>query len=163
MAAISPEYNTNYSRLQDANLVGDLKSVAILGELHERLLESVGADQSVDTDNLNIIQAGNSGLNLALVGAEVNNEHKGVVVLDLLHGSFRGQGLLDHGELVHLGDRLLCRGSVLGLPGELEGLGPVELHTGPHLVGLLVGLGEGGRGGLGGLLGRGRSLSVLLC
>ena len=68
-----------------------------------------------------------------LVGLDVADEDQGVVVLDLLHGRLGGERVLDDVVSIHPvpgGGRLAW---VLRSPGWPEGLGTVELHTGPHL------------------------------
>ena len=68
------------------NLVGDLKCIMVLCKVHKRLLPAVGADECVDLCHINVVEILDRGLDLVLVGALVNNEHKRVVVLNLLHG-----------------------------------------------------------------------------
>lgn len=72
---------------------------------------------------------------MVLVGTDVTDKDKSVVVLDFAHGRLGVQGGLDDGELVQGGvasDGLAC---VLGGTGELQGLGEVETGRGAHLAG----------------------------
>ena len=48
-------------------------------------------DEGVDLGSLNIVQLLNSLLDLTLVRLDVDNEDKGVVLLNLLHGRLRVQ------------------------------------------------------------------------
>jgi len=75
---------------------------------------------------------------VVLVGAEVGNEHEGVVVLDLLHGGLRVHGVLNDGELVELGLVGHRLPGVLGVTGEAQGLGEVEGDGGADLPGALA-------------------------
>ena len=45
--------------------------------------------------DFNFIHLLDSGLDLWLVGLDIDDEDKGVVVFDLLHGGFSGQWVLD--------------------------------------------------------------------
>ena len=92
---------------------------------------------------------------MPLVGANVNDEDEGVVLLDLLHGGLGVQGVLDGLEGVE--SRLAGDGAtgVGGGTGELEGFGEVEVGVGADFVdgfagalesGLLGGSGLGGGG-----------------
>lgn len=97
-------------------------------------------DEGVDLGSLNVVQLLHSVLDVALVGTEVNNEDKGVVVLNLLHGRLGGERVLDGAELVHPGkvrDRLA---GVLGSTRKTKGVGAVERHRSANLLGR-VGLG----------------------
>ena len=57
-------------------------------------------DQRVDFGHIDRVQLFDSILDLRLVGSQVADEHKRVVVLDLLHGRLSGQWVLDDGEVV---------------------------------------------------------------
>lgn len=115
-------------------LVGDLKSVVVGSEADVGLLLAVGPDEGVDLGSLNVVELLNRVLDVALVGTEVNNENKGVVVLNLLHGRLGADGELDSAELVHAGkvrDRLA---GVLGGASKTKGLGAVEGGRGADLL-----------------------------
>ena len=88
-------------------------------------------------------------LDQRLVGSLGDDEHKRVVVLDVLDGGLTAEGVLDHGELVE--GVLFLHGpqDVLGVPLLRGGLGQLERHLGPDLS--LT-------GGLGSLLNSGGSL-----
>lgn len=56
-------------------------------------------DQGVDLGGLDTVELADSLGDLGLVGAEVDDEDDGVVLLDLLHGSLSREGVLDDGVL----------------------------------------------------------------
>lgn len=94
-------------------------------------------DEGVNLDGLNIVELFEGLLDLALVGLDVDDEDKGVVFLDLLHGALGVKGVED--DLVRvetgaMGDRLA---GILGRPGELKGLGAVEGSRGADLASLV--------------------------
>ena len=68
-----------------------------------------------------------------LVGLDVADEDKGVVVLDLLHGRLGGQRVLDDVVGIHAVPAWGRLARVLGSPGGSEGLWPIELYTGSDL------------------------------
>lgn len=72
---------------------------------------------------------------MVLVGTDITDKDKGVVVLDLAHGRLGVQGALDDGELVQGGVTGDSLAGVLGGTGELEGLGEVEAGGGADLAG----------------------------
>lgn len=57
-------------------------------------------DESVDFGDVNVIQLLDSVFDLVLVCLDVHNEHKCVVVLNLLHGGLCCQGELDDGIVI---------------------------------------------------------------
>ena len=91
------DYKRRYTvtRLDDADLVGDVEGVVVGGEPHVRLLRAVGADEGVDLLRLDVVHALDGILDLLLRGPGVDDEDEGVVVLDLLHGRFSGEGELE--------------------------------------------------------------------
>jgi hypothetical protein len=83
-------------------------------------------DQSVDLDSVNVIELLKSLLDLSLVGLDIDNEDKGVVLLNLLHGALRVERVNDDLVLIESGlvrDRLA---RVLGSARQLKSLGKVE-------------------------------------
>jgi hypothetical protein len=56
-------------------------------------------DQSVDFGGFDIVERLYNFFNLVLVSAEVDNEYKGIVILNLLHGGLSSQWMLDDGVL----------------------------------------------------------------
>jgi hypothetical protein len=94
-------------------------------------------DQSVDLDGVNVVQLLNSGLDLALVGLDVDNEDQGVVLLDLLHGALSVERVQNDLLGVELGLTGDGDTGVLGRPRELQGLGAVEGGRGANLAGLV--------------------------
>ena len=122
-----------FSNLQNTDLTSHIKDVKVGGELHVGLLLSIGTDKGVDTGGLNIIKLVDSLLDLPLVGLNINNKDEGVgvVFLNLLHGGFSGQGVLDNTELVEfVGVRDGSTG-ILGVTSEPEGLRLAEVNRGP--------------------------------
>ena len=83
-------------------------------------------DEGVDLDGVNIVKLLESSLNLPLVGLGVDDEDKGVVLLNLLHGALGVERVKN--DLVLVEARLMGNtlAGVLGRARELEGLGTVE-------------------------------------
>lgn len=67
---------------------------------------------------------------MSLVGGDIDNEDKGVVLLNLLKGGLSGQGVLDHIESLGGLGTLTGLSNELGVSGQLKGLGAVEVHLG---------------------------------
>eukprot|EP00639_Heterosigma_akashiwo_P001132 CAMPEP_0194566752 /NCGR_PEP_ID=MMETSP0292-20121207/5503_1 /TAXON_ID=39354 /ORGANISM="Heterosigma akashiwo, Strain CCMP2393" /LENGTH=112 /DNA_ID=CAMNT_0039416387 /DNA_START=783 /DNA_END=1118 /DNA_ORIENTATION=- len=88
--------------LDDADAVGHVQGVEVLGQPHVGLLQPVRPHQRVHLGALDLVQLAHGLLDLALVGGDVHNEDEGVVVLNLLHGGLSGQWVLDGAVLVHL-------------------------------------------------------------
>lgn len=83
-------------------------------------------DQGVDLDGVNVVELLQGELDLGLVGLDVDNEDKGVVLLHLLHGALGVERVDNDLVLIETGqvrDRLA---GVLGRAGEDESLGAVE-------------------------------------
>ena len=81
-------------RLNDGELGGgDVKSVNIGGQTRESLLGAIGADEGVDLDGGDVVLGLKRSSDLALVGLDVDDEDKGVVLLDLLHGRLSVEGV----------------------------------------------------------------------
>lgn len=134
------------------HLVGQLESIGVGRQAHVRLLLAVGADEGVDTHGINVVHLLDGDLDLRLGGPLVHEEHKRVVLLNLLHGRLGGQRRLDDGELVH--PRAAGHGlaRVHGLAGKRQGLGAVERACCPDLARrAAVGTLEGGLLGRSGL------------
>lgn len=83
-------------------------------------------DEGVDLDGINIVKLLQCLLDLSLVGLDINNEHKGVVLLDLLHGALGVERVDDDLMLIESRLRRNRLSEVFWLAGELEGLGSVE-------------------------------------
>lgn len=83
-------------------------------------------DEGVDLGGVNVVELLQSLLDLSLVGLNVDNEDKGVVLFDLLHGALGVEGVDDDLVLIEaglVGNRLA---RVLGLAGQLKSLWLVE-------------------------------------
>lgn len=86
-----------------AHLVGHIERIVVRCQPHVRLLLAVRSvpavspvsatprmhmhspDEGVDLERVDVVQLLDGVLDLALVGEDVDDEHKGVVLLDLLH------------------------------------------------------------------------------
>ena len=121
----------------DAHLVGNIKGLLVGVEYDVGILVSIGADESVDSFNLDVVHLFTSFTDGVLVGPAVNDEHERVVVFNHFHCAFASHWVLDDGVLVP-GDLLLIADStVLGLSGQLKGVGSFECHGSSLSVGLL--------------------------
>lgn len=109
--------------------------------LHMQILfqcrEGYVPDEGVDLDGVNVVQLLQSLLDLALVGLDIDDEDKGVVLLDLLHGALGVEGVQDDVVGIHAGVTGDRDTGVLGGPRELQGLGAVEGGRGADLAGLV--------------------------
>lgn len=95
--------DANQSALQQTHAARDVEGVLVRRQLDVCLLLSIGSDQSPDLLGLDIVQSLDSGLDLALVALAVDDEDKGVDLLNLLHGGLRVQG--EENGLVCIGAR----------------------------------------------------------
>ena len=94
-------------------------------------------DEGVELDGLDIVKSLESGLDLPLVGLDVDNEDKGVVLLDHLHGALGVERVDD--DLGGIEARL-TRDAPAGVgrgARELEGLREVEGGAGADLADLV--------------------------
>ncbi|CAL5026610.1 unnamed protein product [Urochloa decumbens] len=153
--------NTVACNLDDADLVGHIKSIIVWCQLHVSLLLPIRPTptQSVDLLCLNVIHLLDSSLDLLLVCLEVNNEDQSVVIFDLLHCGFSGEGVLEDLVLIKLVPSRSTDSWVLGVPSLLQGLGAVKCHRRADLLGLL--LGRPRLHSLGNLQGLGLGISLL--
>ena len=94
--------NAVYYSLDDSNLVSNVQSVVVRSKAHVRLLVSSGADQGVHLGDVDVVQLLNSRLDLMLVGLNVADEEKCVVIFNLLHGRLGSEGVLDDVVSIHL-------------------------------------------------------------
>merc|ERR1711865_1131375 len=109
--------------LDDANTIGYVESIVVLRQVHIGFLLSIGPDEGVDLCALNIVKCLHSLLDFKLARFYVDNENKGVDLLDLLHGRLGGQWVLDNRILVQFGEVLNRLAWVLGLTFGLVRLG----------------------------------------
>lgn len=86
--------------LDDANLVGNIQRIKVGRQPDVGLLLAIGADEGVDLAGLDVVQLGDGLLDLVLVGADVDDEDQGVVVLDLLERRLGRQRVLDDAESI---------------------------------------------------------------
>ena len=105
----------------------------LLGEDHVGFLLAAGGDHGVDFADLDRVELLAGLLDHGLGGALVDDEHKGVVVLNGLDGRLGAAGVLNDGVLVP--GVLLLYGvrNTFGLAGKGEGLGASEGDLGPGL------------------------------
>ena len=78
----------------------------ITGEGNVGLLLASWSDEGVNLLNLDVVKLSASFLDHDFGGFLVNDEHKGVAVLDGLDSGFRAQWVLDHGEFIESNDWL---------------------------------------------------------
>lgn len=120
--------------LDDADLVGDVKSVVIASQTHISLLLAVGSDETVHLRHFDVVELANGGANVILVGAEMNLEHQSVVVLDLLHGGLSRQRILDDVECIHAVAGWNGLSRILGIARQSECSRAAEANCGADLA-----------------------------
>lgn len=134
----SPKTQLPKKSLDKGQLGGsDVKSVDIRGQTGVSLLGAIRTDEGVDLDGVNVVELLEGSLDLGLVGLDVDDEDKSVVLLDLLHGALSVERVDDDLVLIEAGlvvDRLAL---VLGVARQRQGLGAVEGRGGPDLVALV--------------------------
>lgn len=74
-----------FTRLDHTYPVSNIKGIEILAQTNVTLLQSSRGDKCVDLITFNLVKLLNSSLDLAFVGLDVNNENKGIAILDKLH------------------------------------------------------------------------------
>mmetsp|Transcript_37074 Transcript_37074/g.93028 ORF Transcript_37074/g.93028 Transcript_37074/m.93028 type:complete len:229 (-) Transcript_37074:49-735(-) len=129
-----PQQASQAGTSYDADLVGHVKSVIVVGESHVCLLDGVRPDEGVDARGGDVVHLLDGVLDLALVGSRVDEEHQGVVLLNLLHGALGRQGGLDDLGVVHFAQPRHRPPRVERLAWLLERLGTVEPHAGAHFA-----------------------------
>jgi hypothetical protein len=88
--------------LDDSNSGGYIESVTIGSQANIRLLETIRTDKCVNLSGLNAVGLLDGGTNFRLIGANVDDENNGVVVLNHLHCTFSGQRVLDDLMVIEL-------------------------------------------------------------
>ena len=78
----------------NSDLVGNFKSVVLLGEGDIGLLVAVRADECVHGSHLDVVKFLAGFLDQVLVGAAVDNKDESVVVFDRLNGGLSAQRML---------------------------------------------------------------------
>lgn len=118
----------------------NLEGLLVRSEGHICLLLSVGANEGVDSGDLDFVEVLASTLDHGLLGAAVADEHESVVLLNGLDGGFTAQRVLD--DAVGVEDDGLRDTDSQGNGGTLLGLadGTSESSLGPdlNLVGLML-------------------------
>ena len=84
----------------DSDFVGNVKSVLVRGEGDVGLLLTSWGDEGVNLLDLDAVELGAGLLDHDLGGSLVNDENKGVAVLDGLDGRLGAEWVLDHGEFI---------------------------------------------------------------
>lgn len=72
--------------LDDTNSVRYIKGIVVLAQSHIALFEAPWSNERIDLFAFNVVQFTYSGLDLSLVGLNVDNEDQSVAVLDQFHG-----------------------------------------------------------------------------
>jgi hypothetical protein len=83
-------------------------------------------DEGVDLHSLDIVKLLQGLLDLSLVCLDIDDEHQGVVLLNLLHGALSVERVDDDLVFIETGNVRDGLAGVLGRSGELESLGAVE-------------------------------------
>ncbi len=124
-------YNLDYS-----NPVGNIKGVEILAQPNITLLQSSWGDESVDSVTFNLVQILHCLLNLAFVRLNVDNENKGVAILNELHRGFCSERVFDDAmaQLVLVLDTF---SGIFRLALKRQGLGSIEVDLGVDPCALL--------------------------
>ena len=107
--------------------MGNIQSIIVRSQSNICFLFFIGPDQSVDLGHLvNVLELLHSLFDLVLVGLDIHNEHKSVVVFYFLHGWLGSQRELDDGIVVKLVSSGGALSRIFGLPSEMQCLGPSE-------------------------------------
>lgn len=128
-------FNLCVQALDDTDLVGDVNGLVIRAKTDESLLLTVRADKGVDLDSLDVVHLLDGILDLVLVGVDVDDEDKGVVALNLGHGSLSGEGITQNGVLIQTGTAGDRSTGVSGLASKREGRRTTETSGGEHTAG----------------------------
>lgn len=92
-------YNSDVS-LNDSDSIGNIQCIVVFAQSHISLLLPSWCDQSVDLLAFDAVEVLHGLLDLALVGLNVNNEHKSIAVFNQFHGRFRGKRVFNDRVLV---------------------------------------------------------------
>jgi len=82
-------------RSHNSDTGSNLEGLLVGSKGHICLLLTIGADEGVDSGDLNLVEVLAGTLDSGLLGATIADEHEGVVLLDGLDGGFTAQGVLD--------------------------------------------------------------------
>lgn len=115
----------------------NVQSIVVSSQSNKSLLGTVGSDQGVNLEDLNVKQLLNSLLDLVLVGLDVNSENKSVRVLNLLDSRLRVE--MADNNLVLVESRVVSDSlsGVTGVSSKLQGLGESEAGRSSNLLNLL--------------------------
>lgn len=123
--------------LDVANLVSNVQGIVVSGQSDVCLLGTVRSNQSVNVKNIDLVQLLDGSFDLMLVRLEVDLEHQGVGVLDLLHGGLSGNGRDNNLVGIHSGVVGHGLSGVAWGSSQLQGLGQPEGGASSDLVGLV--------------------------
>jgi hypothetical protein len=121
-------------RLDDSDLVGDVKSVVVTSQSDVSLLLAVWSDEAVYLCDFDIVELANSSTNVIFVSSNMNLEYQSVVVLDFLHRSFSGQRIFDDVERIHAISGWDCFSRVFGIAGQSQGSWSSETNGGTNFT-----------------------------
>jgi len=62
----------------------------LLTQTHVSLLQTIGPDQGIDLEGLDVIHLVDSTANVIFIGTYINNEDESIIFFYLLHGRFSG-------------------------------------------------------------------------
>jgi hypothetical protein len=125
--------------LHDSDTGSNFRSFSIRVQTNISLLGSIRTDQSVDLGNINIIKTLDSILDLCLVGANICNKDKSIIVLNLLQSTFGSEWVLDDSVLIKKSEFGNSLSWVLWSTSKLESLWQVKGGRGLDLDDLLGG------------------------
>lgn len=90
----------------DSDFVGNIKGILIAGKSDVGFLLTLWGDQSVNFLNLDVVELGAGSLDHNLGRFLVNQEDKGVAVLNGLDGGLRAEWVLDNSKFIESDDWL---------------------------------------------------------
>mmetsp|Transcript_5774 Transcript_5774/g.10230 ORF Transcript_5774/g.10230 Transcript_5774/m.10230 type:complete len:134 (+) Transcript_5774:283-684(+) len=123
--------------LDHTDLVCNIKRIEILAQPNIALLQSTWGDESIDLLTLNVIEFLNRSLDLTFVCLDIDNENKGVAILNQLHRRFSGQGVFDNRVLVQSILLWYTFAGILRVALQRKSLGSVEVNLGVDPCALL--------------------------
>lgn len=113
--------------LNDSNSVGNIKGIVVLAQSNVALLQSPRSDEGVNLLAFNVVKFSDGGLDLTLIGLNIDNKNKCVAVFDQLHGRLSGERVLDDGKCIKTSLLWGALSLILGLARGLQSLRLVEV------------------------------------
>lgn len=71
-----------FTRLDHTHPVSNIKGIEILAQTNVTLLQTSWGNKCVDLITFNLVKLLHSSLDLAFIGFDVNNENKGIAILN---------------------------------------------------------------------------------